>query len=192
MIKHLVKSEAEFIAFIVRYLCKAQKEYGDENIEDIFGVEFYNKKGQLFSEFEGKDNEDDFDGDSDDDFTRYKVKNPELLPEEYPCVVLIEFSQDFDRVGDMETQFVEYIYLSDFVEKTSAIKWTSTNKMTCGFQIVSESNHTAFVEMPSMEIGPNLYKSNTLTEEELKEFDKLNWNQKFDLYLAAKDRMKKL
>lgn len=60
--------------------------------------------------------------------------------------------------------------------------------MTCGFQIVSESNHTAFVEMPSMEIGPNLYKSNTLTKEELKEFDKLNWNQKFDLYLAAKDR----
>lgn len=48
MIKHLVKSEAEFIAFIVRYLCKAQKEYGAENIEDIFELNSTQERSIIF------------------------------------------------------------------------------------------------------------------------------------------------
>lgn len=79
-------------------------------VETQLGIEFPFVDGT----FQGDDGCDES---QDVDTDEFRVIEPGLFPESYPCVVVHTFEKTFDRTGKVEICLFEYVYLTDFVTK---------------------------------------------------------------------------
>ncbi len=108
--KFLVSSEQEFI--------KLFDGVSDvEDVERFIGAEFAYADGTYASDLDDMeltDEELDEIESQDIDRTQYRKNAGWVGPEEYPAVCLINYSDDFDRVGNVRFRMLECVYLSDF------------------------------------------------------------------------------
>lgn len=110
--KFLVNSEQEFI--------KLFDHVSDVvDVELFIGVEFPYADGTYASDLNDEeltDEEIDEIESQDIDRTQYRKNAGWVGPEQYPAVCLINYSDDFDRIGNVRFRMLECVYLSDFKE----------------------------------------------------------------------------
>lgn len=107
MNKKLVKSFDEFVKFLLSL------KYNPAKLEGMLGLDFVNANGQTFTEYEEAC---EASGTIPDEFVETNIRTSENshVPAQYPCLILFSLEKDFDRVGTVETKFLDFIYLEDF------------------------------------------------------------------------------
>lgn len=108
MKKFLVNSESEYIDLF--------KEYSLEEVENIIGVEFPFIDGTYVQDLDYNDPESIEKEKQDVDRSKYRTNEDAIVPESYPCVVLLWWEDVSDRLGKESFRLVEFVYQSDFKE----------------------------------------------------------------------------
>ncbi len=105
MNKTLVQSDMEVVELLL-------DSSGDDFhwVENQLGIEFPFMDGTFQSD-------DNCDETQNVDTESYRVTDPGMFPESYPCVVVHTFEKSFDRTGQVEISLFEFVYLTDFVTK---------------------------------------------------------------------------
>jgi hypothetical protein len=97
MNKKLVFSEVEFFNIF--------KDL--EDVEEFLGIEFAYKDGSY--EDGNYDNEN-----QEIDDTVYRKLEYNMFPNSYPCIVIYFHEDYFDRMGDVSTRLLDFVYPADF------------------------------------------------------------------------------
>jgi hypothetical protein len=107
--KFLVNNDEEFIKLF-------EKVNDLEGIERFLGVEFPYTDGQYASDLDDELSDEELEQieNQDIDFTKFRKTRDWTGPEEYPAVVHVHYSNDWDRVGDVHYRLMTCTYLSDF------------------------------------------------------------------------------
>lgn len=115
MNKTLAQSEAEFVAIFTSLLGKRVDyvEWDAQGIEEFIGVEFPFVDGTYLSDLEKGD--EDFDDVLTIDTSQYRKTDMANFPSTYPCLVLWTNELDYDRIGEVRMQMLEFVYPTDFL-----------------------------------------------------------------------------
>lgn len=106
MKKFLVNSESEYI--------KLFREFDLEEVERVIGVEFPFIDGTYVQDLDYNDPESIEKEKQGVDMSRFRANMNAIIPESYPCVVLMWWEDVADRLGKESFRLVEFVYQGDF------------------------------------------------------------------------------
>lgn len=111
MNKRVVNSDAEYVSFVFDKVSTCSVE----QVENLLGVEFATNNGVFLSDLEidSMTEEDDDLGTVDKSNWR-KLKGGSYFPEQYPCVLVHWFGQEYDRFGKVSFELCTFVYKTDF------------------------------------------------------------------------------